>query len=154
MINKLDGYVLNYKDFKFLEGVKKAIKYANLKNYLVIIITNQSAIGRRWLKENELSQIHNRMKKDIYNYNRGIIDDIFFSPYYKESKIKRYTLLKKDRKPSNGMFVKAIKKWNINIKSSIFIGDQITDKYAAKLSNIKFYYKKNYSLYKQLKSII
>jgi D,D-heptose 1,7-bisphosphate phosphatase len=154
VINKLDGYVLNYKDFIFLPGVKKAIKYANDKNYLVIIITNQSAVGRSWLKEKKLNHIHDSMKQDLYYYKGAYVNDIFFSPYYSRSQNKNYRLHKNDRKPGNGMFVKAIKKWNIDVKKSIFIGDQVTDKHAAKLSKIKFYFKQNYSLYKQLKSII
>ena len=94
------------------------------------------------------------MRKDLYYYNGAYVNDMFFSPYYSRSKNKNYRLHKNDRKPGNGMIVKAEKKWNVNIKKSIFIGDQITDKSAAKLSEIKFYFKHNYSLYKQLKSII
>ena len=52
------------------------------------------------------------------------------------------------------MILKAIDKWNINIKKSFFIGDQITDLKAAKKAKLKFYYKKDYSLYKQLRDII
>ena len=154
VINKLDGYILNYKDFIFLPGVKKAIKYANYKDYLVIVITNQSAVGRSWINEKKLNQIHDFMRKDLYHYNGAYVNDIFFSPYYSKSANKEYRIHKNDRKPKNGMIVKAVKKWNINVKKSIFIGDQITDKYAAKSSKIKFYFKENYSLYKQLKSII
>ena len=58
------------------------------------------------------------------------------------------------RKPNPGMFLKAIKKWNININDSFFIGDSISDFNAAKKIKIKFYYKKKISLYKQIKAII
>ena len=154
VINKLDGYVLDYRDFIFLPGVKKGIEYANKKKYLVIIITNQSAVGRGWISEKKLNLIHDQMRKDLFNHNGSKIDDIFFSPYHKSSKIKKYRMLINDRKPGKGMFVKAFKKWNIDVDRSFFIGDQNTDKYAAKSANIKFYFKKKYSLYKQLKSII
>ena len=154
VINKHNGYILKYKDFEFLPGVKKAIHYANSRGYLVIIITNQSAIGKSWMKESYLNKIHNLMKKKMFKYNGSYIDDIFYSPYYQKSKKKIYRLNKKDRKPGTGMLIKAIKKWNINIEESIFIGDQATDKLAAQRCNIKFYYKGNYSLYKQVQSII
>jgi D-glycero-D-manno-heptose 1,7-bisphosphate phosphatase len=154
VINKHNGYVLKYKDFIFLSGVKKAIHYANTKGYLVIIITNQSAIGRSWMKESYLNKMHSLMKKNIFEYNGSYVDDILYSPYYHKSKKKIYRSNKKDRKPGTGMLIKAIKKWNINIKHSIFIGDQTTDKLAAQQCNIKFYYKMNYSLYKQIRSII
>jgi histidinol phosphatase-like enzyme len=52
------------------------------------------------------------------------------------------------------MFLKAIKKWNIDVNSSVFIGDKVTDKMAAQKSKVKFYFKKDISLYKQVKNII
>ena len=52
------------------------------------------------------------------------------------------------------MFKKAIKKWNIDVKSSFFIGDKLSDKIAANKANLKFYFKKDISLYLQVKNII
>ncbi len=153
VINKHTGYILDYKDFFFLDGVHKAIKFANQKKYLVIIITNQSAIGRSFITEKKLREIHDKMRVDLRSY-KAFIDDIFYSPYYRYSKYKKYRINKQDRKPGNGLLKKAIKKWNIDINSSIFIGDSATDKIAALKTNIKFYYKKKKSLYAQIKTII
>ena len=52
------------------------------------------------------------------------------------------------------MIIKAIKKWNIDIKSSLFIGDQITDKQASVKSGLKFFFKNDNSLYKQIREIL
>ena len=93
------------------------------------------------------------MKKELYDYNGSIVNDIFYSPYYKYSKNKKYRKNKNDRKPFPGMIIKAINKWNINIKNSIFIGDKLTDKFASNKCGIKFYFKKNIALIKQLKGI-
>ena len=82
------------------------------------------------------------MRNDLLKFNGALIDDIYYSPYFKDSKYKKFRIKKKDRKPNNGMLLKAIKKWNIDIHSSVFIGDQITDKYAAELTDIKFHLKK------------
>ena len=51
------------------------------------------------------------------------------------------------------MLVRAINKWNIDIKKSIFIGDNFTDKLASSKCGIKFYFKKSISLIEQLKGI-
>ena len=154
VINKDNGYIKKYKDFIFLKGVHDAIKYLNKKDYLVIILTNQAAVGKQFLTEKKLDFIHNCMKKELFKKNKSYIDDIFYSPYYKYSKLSKYRKYRSDRKPSNGMFLKAIKKWNIDVNASIFIGDKITDKIAAKKSKVKFYFKKNISLFKQVKNII
>ncbi len=154
VINKELGYILSYKKFKFLKGVKKAIKYINNKNYLVIVITNQAAVGKSLLNEKKLLNIHKKMEHSLWNFNRSHIDDIFYCPYYKNSNIKRFRKNKYDRKPNPGMIFKAIKKWNIDKNNSFFIGDKISDKLAASKVKIKFYYKKNVPLYDQIKKII
>ena len=52
------------------------------------------------------------------------------------------------------MFVKAIKKWNIDLNKSFFIGDTISDFNASKKIELKFYYRKKGSLLNQLKEIL
>ena len=94
------------------------------------------------------------MVNKIKNYKNTVINDIFYAPYYKKSKIIKYRKNFKDRKPNIGMFTKAINKWNIDPKKSYFIGDKNTDKEASNQALVKFYYKKKISLYKQIKSIL
>lgn len=154
VINEDNGYVLNFSQFKMLPGVKKAIHLLNKEKFLVIILTNQAAVGKGLINEKELKEIHYKMSYEIKKYKNSIINDIFYAPYYKNSKIKNYRKNFKDRKPNIGMFVKAINKWNIDPNKSYFIGDKITDKYASKRALIKFYYKKNISLYKQISNIV
>ena len=154
VINKDIGYLRNFKEFVFLKGVFKAIKYLNTKDYLVIIITNQASVGKQLLTEKQLKIIHNKMENEFFKKNKSFINDIFFAPYYKNSKILKYRKNKFDRKPLPGMIKKAIKKWNINVSSSAFIGDKETDKIAAERGNVKFFFKKNISLYNQVKKLI
>ena len=154
VINKENGYITSYSKFFFTKGVGKAIKYLNNNNYLVIIITNQSAIGRSFMNEQRLSIIHNNMRNHLLKNYDAKIDDVFYAPYYRYSKVAKYRKNKNDRKPNNGLFLKAIKKWNIDVKKSFFIGDKLSDKIAANKSKIKFYYKKNNSFYDQIKKIV
>jgi len=154
VINEDKGYILDYSQFKFLNGVKKGINYINKKNYLIIILTNQAAIGKGFLSEKKLYSIHQKMKRDLNKKNLNIINDIYFAPYFKNSKISKYRLNYNDRKPNIGMFTKAIKKWNIDINKSFFIGDKKTDFLAAKKTKIKFFYKMNVPFYKQIINII
>ena len=154
VINKDNGYVLKYSQFFFLSGVKEAIRYINNKNYLVIILTNQSAIGQGLLTELKLNKIHQKMMKELFNNTRSKINDIYFAPYFKKSKYQKYRKNSEDRKPNIGMFKKALEKWNIDIKKSFFIGDKKTDYLASKKVHIKFFYRDKGSFYKQVRKII
>lgn len=149
-ILKKRGYIENIEEFNFLPGVYKAIKYLNKLGYLVIIVTNQACVGKSIITENKLNEIHKYMKDHLMKKNKAYIDDIFYSPYYKFSKKKKFRLYSKDRKPNTGMFLKAIKKWNIDLDKSFFIGDSSTDEISSKKLNLKFYYKQKGSLYNQI----
>lgn len=152
VINKLNpnGYIKSYKQLSFLPGVIDGIKFLNNNGYRIIIITNQACVGKNIINEKKLNDIHLKMKNYLKSRNKSYIDDIYYSPYFKHSKYKKYRLNKFDRKPNPGMIFKAINKWNINPKKSFFIGDQITDMKAAKKARLKFHYKENIPLLKQL----
>jgi len=153
VINEDKGYISKISDFKIYPGVGKAISLLNKKKYLVIIITNQSGIGRGLIKIKELKNIHNYLRKKIKKYG-GKIDDIFYCPFHPEFGKGKYKKKSNDRKPGDGMIKKAIKKWKINTKTSFMIGDKISDKQAAKKAKIKFFYKKEKNLNTQIKNIL
>ena len=153
VINQDKGYISKISDFKIYPGVGKAISLLNKKNYLVIIITNQSGIGRGLIKIKELKNIHNHLRKKIKKYG-GKIDDIFYCPFHPVFGIGKYKKKSNDRKPGDGMIRKAIKKWKINSKDSFMIGDKTSDKLAAKKAKIKFFYKKEKNLNTQIKNIL
>ena len=156
VINRLkkNDYIKKYSEFNFLPGVIDGIKYINKKNYLVIIITNQACIGKSIISEKTLDSIHDKMKKHLKSKKNAHIDDIYYSPYYKYSNNNKYRKNEFDRKPNPGMLIKAIKKWNVNTKKSLFLGDSVTDYRLSKKMRIKFYYKSNSKLISQLRKII
>ena len=67
----------------------------------------------------------------IIRSNGANIDSIFYAPYYKFSKLKKYKKNQSLRKPNTGMIDLAKKKWDIDLKKSLLIGDQLTDKQTA-----------------------
>ena len=153
VINQDKGYISKVSDFKIYPGVGKAISLLNKRNYLVIIITNQSGIGRGLIKIKELENLHNHLRKKIKK-DRAKIDDIFYCPFHPEFGRGKYKKKSNDRKPGDGMIRKAIKKWKIDTKKSFMIGDKISDKIAAKKAKIKFFYKKEKNLNTQMKIIL
>ena len=140
VINHDKGYISKISDFKIYPGVGKAINLLNKKKYLVIIITNQSGIGRGLIKIKELKKLHTYLKKKI-SKDGGKIDDIFYCPFHPKFGKGKYKKKSNDRKPGDGMIKKAIKKWSIDPKKSFMIGDKIIDKLAAKKLKLIFFIK-------------
>lgn len=148
------GYTYKPSQLIWNKGAKKAINYLNKLNYLVIVITNQSGVARGYYSENDVIKFHNYMNVELHK-NKSCINDFFYCPFHQDGKIKKYRLKSSDRKPNNGMILKAIKKWNIDKKKSYFVGDSLSDEIAAKKSKIKFLnYENKIDLYKLVKSNI
>ena len=116
-------YVKSIKEFQIIDGVPKAIVELKKKGFLVIIITNQSAINRGLLTVKILNEIHNHLQ-EILKSNNTSIDDFYFCPHRPDEKCKC-------RKPNPGMILKAVQEHNIDMNQSFMIGDSLTDIQAA-----------------------
>ena len=144
VINKDFGYVFSKKNFVWLKNTKKAIKYAYSKKYLIIVVTNQSGIARGYYSEHEIKSLHNEINDELKKKNCKI-HDFFYCPYHPKYGNKKYKKNSYLRKPSPGMLIKAIKKWNIDKKKSFMIGDKKIDMIASKKAGLRFV-KKKYNL--------
>ena len=143
------------KDIFILPGVIKALREIKKKKYIIIIITNQSVIGRRILSEENFHFFSNNLNKYLNKYSKiKLIDDIFFCPHHPKKAYGKYKISCKCRKPGNKMIEDAIVKWNINRKLSLMIGDKLSDYLAAKKSKIKFFYKNNANFNTQINKIL
>ena len=89
VINKNYGHITKKENIKILSGVSDGIKYLNKKKFLVIIITNQSVVGRGLINENQLIQIHKYLIKKLKT-NGAKIDDIFYCPNHPKFGIGKY----------------------------------------------------------------
>ena len=81
------------------------IKKYNDNNFYVFVITNQSGVGRGYYSELDVINLHTWIKNQLRQKGANI-DEFLFSPYFKKSKIKKYRLGKKMRKPNIGMISK------------------------------------------------
>ncbi len=148
-----NGYIGKIKDFKWLPGAKKALKYLKSQNFKIIIVTNQSGVARAYFSMKDVHKINRYIYKQMKKI--GVkVDAIYFCPFHVDGIIKKYKKVSSLRKPNNGMFKLAQKRWNIDKKKSFMIGDQKTDMLFAKKSKIKGYLFNEENLYKFVKKII
>ena len=149
VINKNFGYVFSAKNFVWLKNVKKAIKYAYIKRYLIIVVTNQSGVARGFYSENDIKNLHKEINRQLKK-QKCKIHDFFYCPYHPKYGNKKYKKNSFLRKPNPGMILKAVKKWNIDLNKSLMIGDNKIDMIASKKAGLKFIRKK-YNLMREVK---
>ena len=138
VINYDYGYVYKKKDFKWKKNVIPAIRLLNKNGYLVIVVSNQSGVGRGFYSVDDVSKLHIWINKQLSSKG-AYIDKFYFSPFYKNSYYKKFRIGGEYRKPNIGMFNKAVRDFKIDKKISYFIGDKDSDKNAAKKFKVKYY---------------
>jgi D-glycero-D-manno-heptose 1,7-bisphosphate phosphatase len=129
VINKDTNYLFKIEDFEFISGVFEACNYFKILGYKIIIITNQSGIGRGYFTSNDFLIINQWMIEQFKKNGVNILDT-FHCPHPPESKCDC-------RKPKPGMFIKAKNKHSIDMENSWMIGDSERDIQAANLAGIK-----------------
>lgn len=148
-LNKNYGYVFKYGKFKWLKGAIEALKFLKFFNIKILVITNQSGIGRGLYTKKDFYKLNKQINKNL-KIHKTKIDKFYFAPYYKFSKNKNYRKNKNLRKPNNGMLKKALKDFKISPKNCFMIGDKKSDLLAAKKTDITFFKKKRHSLFVQI----
>lgn len=119
-INDDVGHCSRPEDIKLFPGVSDAIARLNRAGYLVIMVTNQSVIGRGMVDEKGLEAIHDKMRSDLLSTGGGVIDDIYYCPHLPDAGCDC-------RKPKPSLGLKAIEKYNIDPAYSFMIGDSDKD---------------------------
>lgn len=123
IINEDIGYLFKVEDFNFMEGIFNSCKYLQSKGFQLIIITNQSGIGRKYYNEKDFHLINNWMLEKFTEQNINILE-VLYCPHKPEDNCSC-------RKPKTGMFDKIHKKYIVNKEDSWMIGDKETDIKAA-----------------------
>ena len=123
VINKESGYVYKIEDFQFVEGVFSSCKKLRDKGFQLIVVTNQSGIGRGYYEKTDFKIVNQWMLQQFQEQNIDILD-VFYCPHKPEDNCIC-------RKPKAGMFEKAHQEYQIDKKSSWMIGDKESDIKAA-----------------------
>ena len=135
VINVDHGYVSTAEQFEFIDGVFAACRHLQQQGYLLIVVTNQSGIGRGYYTETQFGQLTDWMKQQFAEHSVDITD-VFFCPHHPVNANPPYQLDCNCRKPAPGMLLQAIEKYGIDAKQSLMLGDKKADMQAADAAGV------------------
>ena len=119
VINREVNYCSTPRDFELLPGVAQAIRLLNLHQMKVIVVTNQSGVGRGMFTLQDLEAIHAKMRDEL-RQKGATIDGVYFCPHRPDENCQC-------RKPHAALFLQGAQEHNIDIGRSYVIGDRETD---------------------------
>ena len=110
------NFLSRVEDLRLFEFSASAVRSLKEAGFLVIVVTNQSGIGRGIYTESAMNQIHDRIQDEL----GGEIDAFYFCPHLPDEGCGC-------RKPSLGMLKTAQLDFNIDMERSWMIGDKKID---------------------------
>lgn len=116
-------YVKSWEEFVFLPGALDALQRLAMLPYPIVVITNQSVIGRGIVARSVIDEIHQRAQQTIHAAG-GRIDGFLLCPHHPDEGCRC-------RKPQPGLLLQAAEVFGFALDEAIFIGDAITDYLAA-----------------------
>lgn len=135
VVNVEKHYVYRTEDFEFMDGIFPLTKTAQDHGYLIVIVTNQSGIGRGYYTEDEFHKLTQWMT-DRFLAEDVTIDRVYHCPYHPTAGEGAYRQDHECRKPKPGMLLQAQRELNLALDESIFIGDKPSDMEAGKRAGI------------------
>jgi D-glycero-D-manno-heptose 1,7-bisphosphate phosphatase len=126
IINIDTGYVFKKKDFLFVPGIFDLGRILIEKDFRIIIITNQSGIGRGIFTHKDFNLLSQWMIAQFQKKGIPILK-VFFCPHHPTEGKGEYKTVCSCRKPSPGMILQSREEFDINLNESILIGDEPSD---------------------------
>jgi D-glycero-D-manno-heptose 1,7-bisphosphate phosphatase len=129
LIENRADYVRSWKDVDIFPQAIEALVQLKESPYRIVIITNQSAVGRGIITLERAEEINRRLIERISRAG-GRVDGVYMCPHAPEEGCLC-------RKPRPGMVHQAVKELSLSLEGSFFIGDALTDMVAADRAGIE-----------------
>jgi D-glycero-D-manno-heptose 1,7-bisphosphate phosphatase len=110
-------YCSDPKQVQVFQGAPEALRQLRDKNYKLIIVTNQSGIGRGFFTIGQYRAVEAEVLRELGD---GLIDATYFCPDVPG-------VPSKCRKPAPGMILQAAREHDVDLPRSFFIGDKEID---------------------------
>jgi len=123
------GYISEIQNFKLFPETIPALKKLFKGGFLLLIITNQSGIGRGYFNRSKVRKLHAHLEK-VLAENGIFLAKIFICPHRPEENCKC-------RKPNALLFEKAVREFRLDKKKCYCVGDKETDIKASEKVSIK-----------------
>ena len=125
-INVEREYLADAEEFELIPGASLAIRRLKDAGFLLVVVTNQSGIGRGYYDEAALERIHARMQEEL-GAEGGRIDACYFCPHHPHHGIGPYRQACACRKPLPGLLLQAAADLGIDLSASFMVGDKLSD---------------------------
>ena len=135
VINLDHGYVYRPEDFDFVPGTLEAARELARQGYALVVITNQSGIGRGLYTEADFAVVTQWMKQKFAEAGAPLAG-VYFCPHHPTDAVGEYRRDCDCRKPAPGMILRAARELGLDLARSVLFGDRRSDLVAAQAAGV------------------
>ncbi|HYA16071.1 MAG TPA: HAD family hydrolase [Bryobacteraceae bacterium] len=136
VITEDTGYLHRPEEVRFLPGAIEAVARINELGYPVVLVTNQSGIGRSYYGWREFERVQERIRQELAAGGASI-DAEYACGYYSPSALAFAPDAARFRKPEPGMLELAALDLALSLPDSWLIGDKPSDIEAARRAGLR-----------------
>ena len=136
VINVDHGYVSTWEQFEFLPGAPEALRELQDAGYLLIIVSNQSGIGRGYYSERDLHTLNQAIAEYLDSTLGVTLSGFYHCPHHPTEAEGEFRQQCDCRKPAPGMIQQAVLDHGIDVKTSLLVGDKDSDIEAGRAAGV------------------
>ena len=136
VINVDHGYVSTWEQFEFLPGASEALRELQDAGYLLIIVSNQSGIGRGYYSERDLHTLNQAIAEHLDSTLGVTLSGFYHCPHHPTEAEGEFRQQCDCRKPAPGMIQQAVLDHGIDVETSLLVGDKDSDMEAGRAAGV------------------
>jgi D-glycero-D-manno-heptose 1,7-bisphosphate phosphatase len=113
------GYLNHVNRFRMFPFVPAAIRRLNEAGFPIVVVTNQSGVGRGYFPESLVATVHELMVQQLATAGAHLTA-VYYCPHTSVDNCNC-------RKPKSGMLVQAAREHAIDLSRSFLVGDRFGD---------------------------
>lgn len=120
------GFIDRLELLEIFPWTSDAIRLLNRAGFAVIVVTNQSAIGRGIIDLTFLQSVHDTLDRHFAK-SGARVDRYYFCPHHPDAPLPEYRMVCRCRKPGPGMIEQAAADLELDLSRSFMVGDRPID---------------------------
>ncbi|MCA9177783.1 MAG: D-glycero-beta-D-manno-heptose 1,7-bisphosphate 7-phosphatase [Planctomycetales bacterium] len=128
VLNEDRGFVHRREDFHLLPGVRESLRALSDAGWALVVVTNQSGIGRGLYELADFHRLTEWMCRDFARAGAPL-SGVYFCPHHPDAHCRC-------RKPAPGLLLEAAYELGLSLADSWLVGDRLTDLEAGRLAGV------------------
>lgn len=135
VINKEREYLYRVEDFELVPGAVVGMRDLMDQGFVLAVVTNQSGIGRGYYSVEDYESLTQHLIATLAT--EGVqFGAIEYCPHLPDARVDAYRMACDCRKPAPGMLLTVAKRLQVDLGSSIMVGDKLSDVIAGRAAGV------------------